>query len=165
MSRPKIAGLLAVGLVAAGLLSMVVYTAVSPDGQWFQLDYDDRAQLVADWCENVGSALDGQNGGPLSFAEVATLARSGALKEPERPPSADPAALDRWQAEHVDYTTSTYLENLEGYPREIGLQHVAFTLGMEDAHAGRRLQDPAHLLAVASDMDEYRAERCGTGST
>lgn len=165
MSRPKIAGLLVVGFIVAGLVSVAVYAAVSPDGQWFQLDYDDSTSLVRDWCENVGSAFGGGKDGPRSFVEVATLARAGALKEPARPSSNDPAALDRWQAEHVDFTTSAFLEHLDGYPRELGFERLAFALGMEDAHAGRRLDDPAHVLASARQMDEYRAEHCGKGST
>ncbi len=154
---------LIVGLIGISSVSGLAYALIT-DGDYAQQLAAEQAtedQRVADWCANV-RAYVGPNRTFASFEAVAEAAMAGDLATPSTPPPTSSAgALDRWQAEHEAFVTSSYLAELEGYPKAFGFEDAALKSVLSDAHAGRKPGLGSHVARRSGRLlDDYVDDHC-----
>jgi hypothetical protein len=128
------------------------------DGTSATSDQDKR--VVRAWCGNVRAGL-APGEAYSSFAEVIAAAVHGDLREPDRKPnSTAPDDIDAWQELHREYLTSSYLQALRGFPKEVSWEKSVFDSTLAEAHEGRRITYPADARRAAAHLDRYVERSC-----
>ena len=160
MSRTtKVALAVVLGWVVLGTIIGLGYIALVGPDQVFEASWDEDASATRAWCTGVRAELTPDK--PFaSFEEVVQAAIDGELVEPDsrRPETAE--ELARWEREHGPYLASSYLESLEGRPREVTFAHAAFAAGMGEAHRGAPITDAPLLRSAGRALDAYVRSTC-----
>lgn len=151
---------LAAGVVALVAVALIGAAVALDRGATGTLAYDEDERSLQQWCDAVVHEV---TAGPptRSFRALADQALAGELVQPD--PVDDPAdrvALERWQREHAAYLTSSFVRLLEGWPKELALEHEVVVQSLAEAHGGEPVTLADELPRAGAAIDRYVARRC-----